>query len=121
MSPCWQVQGGPYTLPKRTLTCWFSSSARAVTALAPRIVPRIVCGRRNFQNAARKAPARCESDSCSRLPPPCSSGQGRTAIYAVRASSQETLGPSSYAVPAHSLFMIHAKLPEALCMQKHGM
>ena len=35
--------------------CWFSSSARAVTAVAPRMVPRMVCGRRNFQNAVLNA------------------------------------------------------------------
>lgn len=37
-------------------------STRAVTANEPRMVPRMVCGRRNFQNADRNASARASRD-----------------------------------------------------------
>lgn len=40
-------------MPTRTPV--FSSRAMAVTALDPRMVPRMVCGRRNFQKASLKA------------------------------------------------------------------
>lgn len=49
-----------------------------MTAEAPRIVPRIVCGRRNFQKAFRNAATRCPTDSCSPalLLAPCSRVEG---------------------------------------------
>lgn len=43
-------------------TAVFSSSAMAVTALLPRMVPRMVWGRRNFQNASLKATIFCAAD-----------------------------------------------------------
>lgn len=43
------------TLSRHPLTPVFSSSAMAVTALLPRMVPRMVWGRRNFQNASLNA------------------------------------------------------------------
>lgn len=49
-------------------TAVFSSTAMAVTAVLPRMVPRIVWGRRNFQNASLKATifwAADGSGSCS--------------------------------------------------------
>ena len=40
-------------------------SARAVTAMDPRIVPLIVCGRKNFQNACWNANARSTGEAVS--------------------------------------------------------
>lgn len=44
---------------KRKRTPVFSSSAMVVTAVLPRMVPRMVCGRRNFQKASLKATSFC--------------------------------------------------------------
>ena len=43
----------------RALTTGLSMRARAVTAIEPRMVPLIVCGRRNFQKACWNATRRC--------------------------------------------------------------
>lgn len=71
--------------------CWFSMSARAVTAEAPRMVPRMVCGRRNFQNASRKAPAFSAADRAPESPcrtlPDASQVMGRQ-VYGSTSTSQ---------------------------------
>ena len=54
------------------LTMGHSIRARAVTVAEPRMVPRIVCGRRNFQKACRNAAAFCRGvrplPSCAECP-----------------------------------------------------
>ena len=63
-----------------------SMSARAVTAVDPRMVPRIVCGRRNFQqalwNAASLPPAEmCGWAGCDVLAGSCTKVAGDSSIY----------------------------------------
>ena len=55
----------------------FSSSAMAVTAVLPRMVPRIVCGRRNFQNASLNATIFCAGVGSSGLWQGGKQGEGR--------------------------------------------
>ncbi len=56
-----------------------SRSARETTAVVPRMVPRMVWGRRNFQKADRKAPAAASEEGS---PPGAAAAAARAAVEA---------------------------------------
>lgn len=60
--------------------------ARAVTAMEPRMVPRMVCGRRNFQNACWNASNRAAAEEPPAASPPMEAAPPASAAEAADAT-----------------------------------